>query len=77
VGSLSLQDIKGHFESDKRRFDDIQKQSLRQKEQEMTDELQMMKREREVLYQKKTNDEQVMLDLVNELKNRKDRELRA
>jgi len=38
----------------------------------MVDELQAMKKEKDILYQKKSNDEQVMLDLVNELKNRKD-----
>jgi len=36
-----------------------------------------MKKEKDILYQKKVNDEQVMLDLVQELKNRKDRELRS
>ena len=36
-----------------------------------------MKRQKEALYQKRENDERVMLDLVGELKGRKDRELRA
>ena len=39
LGSVSLQDLKGHFESEKLRFDDIQKAALRKKEQEMADEL--------------------------------------
>ena len=36
-----------------------------------------MKKEKEVLHHKRNNDERVLLDLVNELKGRKDRELRA
>ena len=74
---MSLQDIKGHMEADRVWFDDIQKEALRKKEWELADELQVMKKEKDALYHKKQNDEQVMLDLVNELKNRKDRELRA
>ena len=72
LGAVSLQDLKGHFESEKTRFDDIQKAALRKKEQEMADELQARKKEKEVLHQKRQNDERVLLDLVNELKGRKD-----
>lgn len=39
LGNISLQDIKGHFEAENRRFDDIQKQALRKKEQELADEV--------------------------------------
>lgn len=45
----------GHFESNRRRFDDLQKQALRHKEHEAIDELQQLKKEREVLYHKKNN----------------------
>ena len=43
----------------------------------MVDELQTMKKEKEVMRMKVDNDEKVLLDLVNELKYRKDRELRS
>lgn len=40
VGSLSLEQIKGHMEAEKLWFDDIQKQALWKKEQELADEVQ-------------------------------------
>lgn len=77
LGKMTLQDMKGHFEAEKTRFDDIQRTALRKKEGEMADEIQQMKKEKEMLRHKRDNDEKVMLDLVNELKGRKDRQLRA
>ena len=69
--------MKGHFDSEHIRFNDIQKEALRKKEMEMVDELQAMKKDKEIVRMKTENDEKVLLDLVNELKYRKDRELRA
>lgn len=50
IGGLSLQDIKGHFEAENWRFDDIQKAALWKKEQELADEVHQIKKEKEVLY---------------------------
>lgn len=54
-GGMSLENLKGHFESNRMRFNDIQKQALRSKEKEKIDELQQLKRDREMLYHKKAN----------------------
>lgn len=54
-GGMSLENLKGHFESNRLRFNDIQKKALRNKEKETIDELQQLKRDKEVLYHKKTN----------------------
>lgn len=77
LGKMTIQDMKGHFEAQNTRFDDIQREALRRKEQEMADEVAQMRKEKEMLRHKRDNDEKVMLDLVSELKQRKDRELRA
>lgn len=64
---MSLQDLKGHFESDKMKFNDIQRDALRKRERDMIDEVSNLKNEREMITMKKRNDEHVMLDLVGDL----------
>ena len=55
LGGMSLENLKGNFEANRLRFNDIQKAALRSKEREKIDELQQLKRDKEMLYHKKVN----------------------
>ena len=51
----NLEDLRGNFEADRLRFNDIQKHALRSKEKETIDELHQLKRDKEMLHHKKIN----------------------
>ena len=53
--AANLEDIKGHFEADRLRLNDIQKKALRSKEKQTMDELHQLKRDKELLYHQRNN----------------------
>lgn len=62
-GGMSLENLKGHFDASRLRFNDIQQAALRNKEREKIDEIQQLKRDREMLYHKKTNVRKIIFTL--------------
>jgi hypothetical protein len=47
-GDLTLEEIRGYFQQDEAKFQDLQKKAIRRNETHMVDEIEKLKRERQI-----------------------------
>lgn len=77
IDGMNLEELKTFFESEHRRQEDMEKYVLRIKEQELVDELNLMKIKKEKISKDKNEMEKQLGDLLAQFNKKKDIELKA
>ena len=77
MGDLTLGDLRAHFSDGKNLADDRQKKTQMKRDGDMVDHLGQIKREKHLIRMRKNQDEDTAIELLKDLEQRKERELRA
>jgi len=74
---MTLEELREYFQNDQQSFKELQEKAARRRDQEVESEVDMLKKERQILKLQKVKDDQELAELMQVLDTKKEKELRA